>query len=177
MLANESMLDAVMVTLEALNGTHAAAMLRWMQDPVVAKNLGLRSNPSAEKTTTWLERAATDESIEARAILLDGHDVGNVVLDQIDRHVAKARLSIYVGEQAARARGVGKAAVRLALALAFDELGLHKVWLTVHERNATAIAAYKAAGFVTEGTHRDEFVIDGERIAEIYMGRLKTDPA
>ena len=164
------------MTLGALDNTHAEAMLRWMGDPVVAKNLGLRSEPSAERTAQWLERATTDDTIEARAVLLDGEHVGNVVLDQIDRHVSRARLSIYVGESAARSRGVGKAAVKLALDLAFGELGLHKVWLTVHERNAAAIAAYKAVGFAVEGTHRDEFVIDGERLAEIYMGRLKTDP-
>ncbi len=164
-----------MVTLGPLTPAHADAMLRWMLDPTVSKNLGLRSEPTAEKTAQWLDRAAGDDTIEARAILSDGQHVGNVVLDQIDRHVSRARLSIYVGETSARSRGVGKSAVQLALELAFGDLGLHKVWLTVHGRNAAAIAAYKAVGFLVEGTHRDEFVLDGERLAEIYMGALASE--
>ena len=162
-----------MVTLGPLTAANASAMLRWMRDPVVSKNLGLRSEPSEEKTAQWLERAESDPSIEARAILLDGEHVGNVVLDQIDTYLSKARLSIYIGEASARARGVGKAAVTLALELGFTHLGLHKVWLTVHVRNKAAIAAYEAVGFVVEGTHREEFLLDGERIDEAYMGALR----
>ena len=57
----------------------------------------------------------------------------------------------------------------------FGPLDLHKVWLTVHARNAAAIHAYEAVGFRVEGTHRGEFLLDGARLDEIYMGILKTD--
>lgn len=163
------------VRLADLTAVHAAAMHRWMCDPVVSKNVGLRSEPSLEKTLAWLERAASDDTVAARAILLDDAHVGNVVLDQIDRYVSKARLSIYIGEGAARGQGVGKSALALALDLAFGPLDLHKVWLTVHARNVAAIAAYEAVGFRVEGTHRDEFLLDGARLDEVYMGILRSD--
>jgi len=167
--------DSNEVTLAPLRIEHADAMYRWMCDPVVAKNVGLRSEPSLEKSRAFVERAASDSSVEARAILLGGVHVGNVVLDQIDLHAQKARLSIYVGEGSVRGRGVGKRALAEALALAFEELGLNKVWLTVHARNAGAIAAYVAAGFQVEGVHREEFVLDGARVDELYMGCLAGD--
>jgi RimJ/RimL family protein N-acetyltransferase len=163
------------VTLADLTAAHAAAMYRWMCDPVVRKNVGLRSEPTLGKTLAWLEKAASDNTISARAILHDGVHVGNVVLDSIDRHVSKARLSIYLGEPAARGQGIGKRAVTLALDLAFGPLGLNKVWLTVYAKNAAAIGAYEAVGFVVEGTHREEFVLDGARFDELYMGILKSD--
>lgn len=163
------------VRLADLTAAHAPAMYRWMCDPIVSKNVGLRSEPSLEKTLAWLERVATDDAVAARAILLDGVHVGNVVLDQIDRHVSRARLSIYIGEAATRGHGVGKSALALALDLAFGALGLHKVWLTVHAKNQAAIAAYQAVGFAIEGTHRDEFILDGARLDEIYMGVLRSD--
>jgi RimJ/RimL family protein N-acetyltransferase len=150
----------------------------------VSANLGLRTKPTLEKTLAFIAASATDEATCARAILLGERHVGNVVLDSIDRHIGKARLHIYVGEPDARGHGVGRRAVALALALAFDELGLHKVWLTVHARNVAAVRAYEAAGFQLEGTHRGEFVLrqgggeggggqdgaDGERVDELYMG-------
>lgn len=163
------------VTLASLSPDHAEAMYRWMRDPMVAKNVGLRSEPTLEKTLAFIARASSDDTIEARAILRGGVHVGNVVLDQIDRHASKARLSIYVGETAERGRGVGKHALLAALRLAFENLSLNKVWLTVHTRNVNAIAAYVAVGFQVEGVHREEFVLDGARVDELYMGCLAAD--
>jgi RimJ/RimL family protein N-acetyltransferase len=164
------------VTLARLRAGYAPAIVEWLSDPVVSSNLGLRSKPTLEKTFAFIAACASDDpasALCARAILLGGRHVGNVVLDQIDRHVGKARLHIYVGDAAARGHGVGQRAVRLAVALAFDELALHKLFLTVHAQNAAAIRAYQRAGFCVEGTHRDEFLLDGARVDELYMGVLK----
>jgi RimJ/RimL family protein N-acetyltransferase len=163
------------VTLAPLRPGHAPAILRWLRDPAVASNLGLRASPTLARTRAFIAGAASGDAVCGRAILLGGRHVGTVVLDQIDRRMGKARLHIYIGEAAARGRGVGTRAVALAVALAFEELGLHKVYLTVHARNTAAIQAYQRVGFVIEGTHRGEFLLDGERLDELYMGVLRTD--
>jgi RimJ/RimL family protein N-acetyltransferase len=164
------------VTLAPLDLSHAEAMLRWTSQPEVAENLGLRSEPSLERTRAYIQRAKTDPSYSAWAIMLADVHVGNVILDQIDRRAEKARLHIYVGGASARGQGVGKRAVSLAVEVAFSDLGLQKVWLTVHEKNAAAIAAYRSVGFALEGTHRKEFLLDGVLVDELYMGILRSDP-
>lgn len=166
------MVDVALVPLDV---GHAEAMFTWMCDSVVAKNLGLRSEPSLEKSRAFVDRALSDDAICARAIVVDGKYVGNVVLDQIDHYAQKSRLHIYVGEPAARGKGVGKRALELILSIAFQELRLNKVWLTVHTQNASAIAAYRAVGFQSEGVHREEFLLDGKRVDELYMGCLAAD--
>ena len=163
------------VTLGRLRAGYAPAIVRWLRDPIVSANLGLRSEPTLAKTRAFIATAKTDDEVCARAILVDGKHVGNVVLDQIDRKVGKARLHIYVGDAEARGHGVGRRAVALALELAFEELGLRKVWLTVHERNLAAVRAYQAAGFVVEGTHRAEFALGNELLDELYMGILRAE--
>jgi RimJ/RimL family protein N-acetyltransferase len=168
-------METAAVALVPLALGHADAMYRWMLDPEVASNVGLRAAPSRERTLAFIERASSDDTICARAIVENGTHVGNVVLDRIDRYLGTTRLHIYVGEAAARGRRVGRTALILALDLAFGELGLHKVWLTVHVKNARAIAAYKAVGFVVEGTHREEFLLDGKRVDEVYMGVLASE--
>jgi len=160
------------VRLAPLGLEHAPRMLAWMRDPQVSANIGLKSEPSAERTTAWIERALGDPSIRAFAILLGGEHVGNVVLDQIDERVGAARLSIYVGEPAARGGGVGRTAVALAAEHAFGAMALHKLWLTVHARNAAAIKSYLDVGFTVEGVLRDEFVLEGRRLAALRMGLL-----
>lgn len=152
-------------------------MLRWLRDPQVAVNLGLRTTPTLAKTRAFVAAAANKDAVYGRAILLGEEHVGTVVLDQIDRRVGRARLHIYIGEATARGRGVGTRAVTLAVELAFEDLELHKVWLTVHARNAAALRAYQRVGFMIEGTHRDEFLLDGERVDEIYMGVINTGSA
>lgn len=164
-----------MVTVEPVGPHHAAAMLRWMQDPEVAANLGLRGEPSAERTEDWIRRSTADPAIRAYAVLVDGRHVGNVVLDRIDGWLGTARLSVYMGEPDARNRGIGQAGIRAVLAEAFGPLRLHKVWLVVHVRNARAIAAYLRIGFRIEGVLRDEFLLAGQRLDVFAMGLLASE--
>lgn len=163
------------VQLAPLSSAHAEATLRWVRDPEVAAAIGLLGEATEPGTAAFVARAADDPATEAFAILEGGRHVGNVVLDLIERPVGTGRLSVYLGEAAARGRGVGRRAVELALDQAFGPLGLHKVWLIVHERNEAAIGAYEACGFRREGTLREEFLLDGERIDALRMGVLATD--
>lgn len=160
------------VRLAPLAAHHAERMARWMRDPVVARGLGLRSEPSLQRTLGWIEAAAGDPTRHPFAILAGGEHVGNVVLDQLDAHLATARLSIYVGEASARGSRVAQRAIALAAQHARDVLALHKLWLVVHVANAPAIAAYERTGFAVEGTLRGEFLLDGERTDALRMGLL-----
>jgi RimJ/RimL family protein N-acetyltransferase len=163
------------VQLASLSPEAADRMYGWFQDPELCLSLGLRTEPSLEKTKEWISFASSDASICARAILLDNAHVGNVVLDQIDTYLAKARFSIYVGDAAVRTQGIGSTATYLMLRIAFCDLKLNKVWLTAHARNTRALQAYARVGFQLEGLLRDECKINGERLAAWYMGILATD--
>ena len=163
------------VRLSALTLACAARMYGWMLDREVYENIGLRGEPSLRRTRAWIRSALRDRTVRPFAIRLSGRHVGNVVLDRIDDHLGTARLSVYIGEAAARGAGVGRAAVRLAVERAFDQLGLHKVWLTVHARNGRAISSYLLIGFQIEGVHRDEFLLRGRRLPLLYMGCLRGD--
>lgn len=172
MRAHESLHLRADVRLADLSLECAPRMYAWMEDPEVRSNIGLRGEPSLEKTRNWITNTSNNTTIRAFAILLDNTHVGNVVLDQIDTHLSKARFSIYIGDRSVRAQGVGSTATYLALKTAFRELWLHKVWLTVHARNTRAIRAYTRVGFQLEGILRGEYILDGERLPAWYMGIL-----
>jgi len=160
------------VRLEPVSLKHANKMFRWMQRPDVAGNIGLRQEPTLERTRAWIERARSDDAMRAFAISSRGQHVGNAVLDQMDRHLGTARLSIYIGDPKARGCGIGKAAVRKLLTTAFSRERLFKVWLTVHVQNVRAIAAYVAVGFRLEGILRGEFQLAGRRLDVLRMSLL-----
>ena len=157
------------VQIVRLSSEHAEATATWLTDPVVARGIGLRTEPSLERTRKWISRAGEDPSIHPFAIVAGAH-VGNLVLDELDAYLGTARLSIYVGSAHARGAGIAQQAIALAAAHAADVLHLYKLWLTVHAGNAPAIAAYTRCGFVSEGVLRGEFLLDGQRADVLRMG-------
>jgi diamine N-acetyltransferase len=56
---------------------------------------------------------------------------------------------------AAKGQGLGRAALRVAKRVAFEDLGAHRFWLDVKSRNVRAKALYDAEGFTMEGTLRE----------------------
>src|SRR3954469_24557314 len=55
----------------------------------------------------------------------------------------------------AKGSGFGRAALRVAKKVAFDDLGAHRFWLDVKKGNGRAKALYDSEGFVVEGELRD----------------------
>ena len=54
-----------------------------------------------------------------------------------------------------KGQGLGRAALRVAKRVVFEDLHAHRFWLDVKQRNAHALAFYDSEGFVIEGTLRD----------------------
>jgi diamine N-acetyltransferase len=54
-----------------------------------------------------------------------------------------------------KGHGYGRAALRVAKKVAFDDLGAHRLWLDVRTHNARARSLYDTEGFVVEGTLRE----------------------
>ncbi len=76
------------------------------------------------------------------------------------QHCATYTVGLFVA--ALRGRGLGREVTRLALAWAFDVLGVHRVQLEVLASNSRAINCYLACGFRQEGIRREaELYPDG----------------
>ena len=76
---------------------------------------------------------------------------------------------------AAKGAGFGRAALRMAKKIAFDDLGAHRFWLDVKSRNARAKALYDGEGFVVEGALRDAVkTVDGFETM-IVMSMLRSE--
>jgi RimJ/RimL family protein N-acetyltransferase len=163
------------ITFRQLAIGDAEKMLAWVSSREIQHNLGLTNEPDLEKTLQWIARLSESKTIHAMAIELDSVHVGNVVLDQIDPKCRFARLSIYIGDSSARGRGVGSHSVRHALQVAFQNLKLNKVWLTVHCGNIQAIKTYAKCGFSVEGIRRQEFVFANRLVDCFHMGILASE--
>jgi diamine N-acetyltransferase len=101
-----------------------------------------------------------------------GERVGFVLLREHrqDRAVELRRLAITV-----KRRGHGRTALRAAMAVAFEELGAHRLWLDVKPHNDAARALYRSEGFVEEGILRDALYYDGRFESLVVMSILRPE--
>ena len=90
----------------------------------------------------------------------------------IDKNNSKAEYYITIGETSYKHKGIAQKASRIILEYAFENLKLHKVYLTVDAQNVIAKRLYEKLGFRQEGlfvddlyNNRQQSFIDRERLA------------
>jgi len=118
----------------------------------------------------WVEALAAHP--HAWVVEHEGQFLGEIRLDGLAPHDARARLAVGLYDPAKLGMGLGREAVRLMLAHAFGSLGLHRVGLRVVAYNMRAIRCYRACGFVEEGREREAAFVGGKRHDDIMMGVL-----
>jgi RimJ/RimL family protein N-acetyltransferase len=75
----------------------------------------------------------------------------------------------------AQGQGHGRAALRVVKKVAFDDLGAHRLWLDVKQRNVRAQALYESEGFVQEGLLRESVRVPGGFESMIVMAMLESE--
>jgi diamine N-acetyltransferase len=75
----------------------------------------------------------------------------------------------------AKGSGFGRAALRVAKKVAFDDLGAHRFWLDLKTRNTRAKALYDSEGFTVEGELREAVKVAGGFDSLIVMSMLRPE--
>lgn len=133
---------------------------------------GLSGFPSYQETIreTFFARSGPEAHLVAE---YDGEVVGYLRLqDKYSFPEGAGILTINGLAVAQHARGEGIAGALLEAAA--DEghrRGARKISLHVHGTNTAARRLYERHGYLTEGTHPDEFLIEGISIAKIDMAK------
>ncbi len=138
---------------------------------------GTQRKASLKKLRRWYATRADhadrlDLSIIDRA---SGRWAGEVVLNNLDRANRSCGFRILLGSAEFRDRGLGTEASRLALAHAFQRVGVHRVELQVYAFNPRAKHVYDRLGFRYEGTRRQALRWDGQWIDSHVMAMLASE--
>lgn len=130
---------------------------------------------SDEMAAGWLRLMR--EHPHAWVIEAEGRMIGELRLDDVDMRDRRGTLALGILDPAALGLGYGTEAVRLIIAHAFGQMGLHRIGLRVLAYNERAIRCYQRCGFVIEGREREAALVDGEFHDDIMMGILSSDSA
>ncbi|HEX4177172.1 MAG TPA: GNAT family protein, partial [Rhizomicrobium sp.] len=122
----------------------------------------------------WLEKLAkqTSQVLFIIRTMQPARAVWFVLFKNLNPVFRAAELGIRIGNESDRGSGYGSAALKLALAYAWDTMNLKRVWLTVQAGNARAIASYRSAGFEHEGLMRDAAFVSGQWTDVVMMAAL-----
>ncbi|MCL2609542.1 MAG: GNAT family N-acetyltransferase [Treponema sp.] len=162
--------------LSPINPENLECYVKWLNDPDVAKNLGLYSQMLSLTNEKKTLEKMSDEGHNYAIILKENDELlGNISLMEIDGVHRHATLGLFIGEAERRGKGYGTEAIRLILGYGFDTLNLHNIMLNVNSSNAQGIACYKKVGFKEIGRRREARFVDGRFFDNVFMDILATE--
>lgn len=163
------------VRLRALRREDSALLYEWInQRELVIFNAPYHPVSEVDHES-WLESMLIkrfDLVIFVIEDIASGQTIGSCQLFNINWRHRSAELQIRIGDQRFQSQGLGSEAVQLLCRFGFDDLNLHRIYLSVFKNNERAIGAYRKCGFVEEGVIREAAFIDGKWIDVAMMGRL-----
>lgn len=169
--------EKIDITLRPITDTDTENIIRWRNNPHVLHNFIDRRKLTSQMHQNWLHNRVQTGQVAQFIITRQDtqQDIGSVFLRDIDHENRHCEYGIFIGEDDARGKGIGTAACQLCLSYAFNNLGMHRVYLRVFADNPGAIASYRHAGFRPEGCLRQHVLRDGKFCDIIMMGILKEE--
>lgn len=133
-------------------------IMLWINDPEVTRNFARFDHVfSREEEQAYVEKMLASEADKVFSVESgDGTYCGQAGLHQIYWPSRNARAALVIRREMS-GRGLGQAALRELLRIAFEEVKLHKVWLVVFRSNEKGRHIYEKCGFRVEGFLRDEY--------------------
>ena len=141
------------------------AMALWFEEPY----------SSFDELSLLYDKHILDQS-ERRFIVQedDGTPVGVVEIMDIDLLHRTAEIQVYINS-AFTGNGYATKAMAYGVRYGFNNLNLHKLYLYVDVKNASAIHIYEKLGFRREGTLIEQFFVEGQYHDSYFMGMLHNE--
>src|SRR5260370_30285091 len=169
------MITGETISLRPLELRHLEKSREWANYPGLMRLLNLAQPISNSEHERWFTSRDERKDCVYFAIETNARSihVGNIWLWNIEQRHRRAELRIVIGNDAYIGRGAGTEAITRLCDHAFEELNLHKVYAHVLAINPRARRAFEKAGFVLEGTLREDRWT-GESYTDVYLlGKLR----
>ncbi|MFC1715761.1 GNAT family N-acetyltransferase [Candidatus Poribacteria bacterium] len=151
--------------------------VQWLNDEEVRQYLSRMSPLNKVREKDFIEGLYKNDSEIVLGIVLKEDDqlIGNLALHRISSPFRHAGMGIVIGDKSCWSKGYGTEAMNLMMGYGFDELNLHRIFLTVLSFNTRAIRTYEKVGFKKEGVFRDHIYRNGKYHDVHYMGILEDE--
>lgn len=107
--------------------------------------------------------------------LNNGTVIGDIALQDIDKHNRKCSIGIGIAKIEYRSKGYGKQAVKLILRYGFHYFGLERITANTLETNLPAQKSLEKTGFILEGIERKAIYMNGNKYDRYNYAILKDE--
>ncbi len=129
-----------------------------MQDSTIYENLGARPK-SMEAQEIWFDKYKNEKDKIVYAVEFRGKHIGNVSLFNIKSIEKTAFLSIFIGDNQNRGKGLGKKIMAALERKAVVDYRLQQLKLEVVPTNLAAIKCYENCGYSHFPTSGDKLLM------------------
>lgn len=175
-------LEGSLVLVREFRARDAAAVHEWSSDLDVVRfiPLGPTTPRGARRLVNGYRSAATDRPRSEYSLAIvpladrSGPPVGTLALS-VDSAAHRRGEVGYALRRDAWGHGYATDAVRLALHLGFDLLGLERIWAVCDPENVASVRVLEKAGLRYEGRLRGDLLVRGERRDSLLFAVLASD--
>ena len=168
----DGVIESARILLRPITAADTPLIVKWRNTESVRRNFIFREPFTAEMHENWLRtRVATGQVIQY--IIVDresGESVGSVYFRDVDRKNHSAEYGIFIGEEAARGKGLGSETARVFTDFGFEELKLHRISHTFVRHSETAGTLPVPAETVRFSLSKEKGSPDSQRFLTLYEG-------
>jgi len=168
-----------MIELKALESKDVDLFYNWINDDeVIRYSLSIFQKLfSKAEIEQWYEKLLNDSKNLNLGLYLkeNGCLIGYAGICNISKMNKSGEYFIFIGDKTQWGRGISTEVTKNIVKIGFDELDLHRIYLSVSEPNIGGLKSYKKAGFKEEGILRDAAFREGRFHNKIVMSILKME--
>jgi len=162
------------IKLRVLEKDDLTFLHKLHNDPNVMDFWFSESHLSMEKLKQNYEERLEDDNLRQFILTQEDNRLGFIGIVRISNKNRNGEFVIMIDPDH-QGNGYAKAATKLAMSYAFNQLNLHKLYLTVDKVNKKAVHIYEKAGFQVEGEKKEHFFVNGSYHDAISMYVLARD--
>lgn len=167
------------VRLRRLQRKDCMGMIEWMHDIEISRCFrDDMLDKTEEDVLNFIEQSGiiplNEKSVHYAIVEESDEYLGTISLKAINLKDRNAEYAISL-RRGAQGRGVGYAATRELLDMAFNQFSLEKVYLNVLSDNKRAIRLYEKCGFVLEGEFRNHLYLREQYQSLRWYAMLKKE--
>lgn len=162
-----------MVNLRPIEEEDLIQLRDWRNSDCVRRFCNEYKYLNLEDQKVWFHQLTKNHRLQMWVIEENGKPLGVCGLVKIYWQFNKGEISLYVGDEVNRQKGIGTKALKIMEKIAFDEFNLHSLTLVAFGNNPAAIKLALKNNYKESGRMREAIFKDGKFWDAIIFDKLE----
>ena len=169
------MIQGEHIYLRKMEVTDTDDIVRWRNSDAVRTRFIYQGLFTRESHLNWIKTMVDTGKVVQMIIVEKETDrpIGSAFIRDIDHTHHKGEYGLFIGEEVARGKGIGREVTHLMLEYGLGELGLHRIYSRVLEDNEISLRSALKGGLEREGLAIDDVCLNGVYHNVVMLGKTR----